>query len=546
MKRFISSLLAGCMIAALPNVTTVRAENETGAVEKEETVYIVTDASGKAGDVIVSEWLKNGEGRKEINDVSFLENIENVSGEETFEKTGNDGLVWKSEGKDICYQGKTDKELPIAVSVTYQLDGQKITPEDLKGKSGHVKIRFDYENKTETTVTVRGRKETAKMPFAVISGMQLPADHFRNVKVTNGKLISDGKNSFVIGMAFPDFMSALALRKGDELYGKLQEINIPDYIEVEADAENFDLGMVMSMATSDISSLLQNKNIDASFSADMKKLTDSTDELVSGTKQLKDGTSALKDGSKELYDGTAALKNGTSDLKNGLGEINEGSKTLKDGTGTLAAGAHAMKDGTGELQAGVTKAADGISQLKDGSDALKDGTATLKNGAAELSNGSESVHTGAAQLSAGTGELKEKTAQLSDGAGTLSAGADSLAAGVEKLSGGISQVDDGLAQVQSGAGEFSKKLDSGMDQLSGGISDAESGAKTISSGLSDAYAGAETIAAKLPEIAAGAGALQQSINDNAASLAGAVSADAQDISSATSQIASAESSVRAF
>ena len=325
MKRFVSSLLAGCMIAALPNVTAVRAENETGAVEKNETVYIITDASGKAGDVIVSEWLENRKGLKEINDVSFLENIENVSGEETFEKTGTNGLIWKSEGNDICYQGRTDRELPIAVNVTYQLDGQKIAPEDLKGKSGHVTIRFDYENRTETTVTVRGRKETAKMPFAVISGMQLPVDHFRNVTVRNGKVISDGKNSFVIGMAFPDFMSALALRKNDELYRKLQETSIPDYIEVEADAENFDLGMVMSMATSDISSLLQNNSIDASFSSDMKKLSDSTDALVSGTKQLKNGTSELKDGSQQLYEGTSELKVGTKELKNGLGEIYDGS-----------------------------------------------------------------------------------------------------------------------------------------------------------------------------------------------------------------------------
>ena len=59
MKKYIGSLLACCMIAAVPDVTAVHAEETTGETEKNETVYIVTDASGKPDDVVVSEWLKN-------------------------------------------------------------------------------------------------------------------------------------------------------------------------------------------------------------------------------------------------------------------------------------------------------------------------------------------------------------------------------------------------------------------------------------------------------------------------------------------------------
>ena len=463
MKKYIGSLLACCMIAAVPDVTAVHAEETTGETEKNETVYIVTDASGKPDDVVVSEWLKNVKKADVLKDVTSLENIENVSGEETFSQNGEE-LTWQSGGNDIYYQGTTDEELPVAVNVTYELDGKTVTPEEIKGQSGHVKIRFDYENRTETTVSLNGKQIQTKMPFAVISGMQLPAEHFSEITVTNGKVINDGKNSYVIGMAFPGLIDALALSENDELYKKLEDIDIPESIEVEADAKDFDLSLIMSLATSDISSLYEGNQLDTSFTQDIRKLSDATDQLVSGTKQLKDGSTALKDGSGALLEGTGTLKAGTLSLKDGLFTINNGSLTLKDGTASLSAGAGTLKDGTAQFETGINGAVDGIARLKTGSDSLKDGTSSLKAGAEELSAGSESVNTGAKQLSEGTGALSENSAKLHEGAESLSAGADSMAAGIEKLSGGISQVDNGLARVQSGAGEFSEKLSGGTDK----------------------------------------------------------------------------------
>ena len=82
------------------------ADEEVG---KEETVYVVADNSGKAKDVIVSDWLKNPDGNETIEDVSDLKDIKNVKGKEKFEE--KDGkIIWKAKGKDIYYQGKTDKQ----------------------------------------------------------------------------------------------------------------------------------------------------------------------------------------------------------------------------------------------------------------------------------------------------------------------------------------------------------------------------------------------------------------------------------------------------
>ena len=148
------------------------ADEEVG---KEETVYVVADNSGKAKDVIVSDWLKNPDGNETIEDVSDLKDIKNVKGKEKFEE--KDGkITWKAKGKDIYYQGKTDKELPVKQTISYYLDGEKMDPKDMAGKSGEVKIRFDYYNNSNETVKVKGKKYNIKTPFTMVTGMILSSD----------------------------------------------------------------------------------------------------------------------------------------------------------------------------------------------------------------------------------------------------------------------------------------------------------------------------------------------------------------------------------
>ena len=100
--------------------------------------------------MIVSEWLKNKDGAATVEDVSDLKDIENVKGEETFEKNG-DKITWQADGKDIYYQGTTEKALPVTEKVTYFMDGKEMSPEDMAGKSGKATIRFDYTNNPDHT-----------------------------------------------------------------------------------------------------------------------------------------------------------------------------------------------------------------------------------------------------------------------------------------------------------------------------------------------------------------------------------------------------------
>ena len=49
-----------------------------------------------------------------------------------------------TDGKDIYYQGKTEKNLPVSVDIKYYMDGTEVSPEALAGKTGHLKMEVTY------------------------------------------------------------------------------------------------------------------------------------------------------------------------------------------------------------------------------------------------------------------------------------------------------------------------------------------------------------------------------------------------------------------
>ena len=72
---------------------------------KEETVYVFTDPYGNQRDIIVSNWLKNPEGKDRLEDYSDLQDIENVKGDETFDKNIGGAQNGISKGAEYFGEG---------------------------------------------------------------------------------------------------------------------------------------------------------------------------------------------------------------------------------------------------------------------------------------------------------------------------------------------------------------------------------------------------------------------------------------------------------
>lgn len=312
--------------------------------EKDETVYVFANADGSRNKIIVSDWLKNTLGENALSDCSELSGIENVKGDEGFSGSGD--LTWNANGGDIYYQGTIDKALSIDMKVTYLLDGSKISPADLAGKSGKLTIRYEFTNNQYETRTIDGKEEKIYVPFAAITGILLDNDVFTNVEVKNCRLINDGDRSAVIGITFPGLAENLGLDS--------EKVEIPEYFEITADVNSFSLTNTFTVATNEVFNDIEAdgfEDIDNLTEA-ATKLTDAMDRLIGGSGELADGLETLLSSSDELA---------------------EGINTLADGSEQLAAGAQTLYAGTGELTEGVESLYGGLTQLDENSAALNAG-----------------------------------------------------------------------------------------------------------------------------------------------------------------------------
>ena len=376
---------------------------------KDETVYVKVDDAGNQKDVTVSDQLKNISSLGTIDDVSDLKDIKNVKGDETYSEN-NGKLVWQGDKKDICYQGTTTKKIPVGMKVTYELDGKKVSADDLEGKSGHLKIHYEYQN-----TSADSGKYT---PFLMATGLLMDGEKFSNVTVDNGKVISDGDRNIVIGMGLPQLKEQLT-----SVSSEVDDLDIPDSFTVEADVTDYEKVEAVTVATNEVFN-----------EVDADKF-DSLDELKDSMTELQDAANQLVDGSGELKDGLDTLLSSSGTLVSGIDQLASGGNTLASGTGSLVSGMQSAKAGSSQLAGGVKTLSDGVSGMQA---QVSDGVKNLSNGVTSVQTGVETIHGIAAQANDGV---------------------DSAAENVEKLSGGLSTISGQVSSLGDSAKEIANELE---------------------------------------------------------------------------------------
>lgn len=498
--------LAAAMAAAVKGT-----DEETEGAEKEETVYVFTDANGKQKSMTVSNWLKNKEGADKLYDNSILQNIENVKGDEPFTQNG-DILTWNAGGNDIYYQGTTDKAAPITQKITYYLDGKEISPEDLAGKSGKVKIHIDYDNSEKYSDVF--------VPFTTMTGIIFSNDNVKNVEVDNGSVISEGKNTVVVGMAFPGLSDSLQSAKNDAEHlldeteasqrskDRVRDLEIPDSVEITMDATDFKMSTCMTMV----------------FSG----LFDDDEELE------EDHDSMLKDMDEKIAD----LEKDGADLADGAGKLSDGINEATDGSKELA-------DGAGELASGIKEYTDGVSEVNDGAGQLADGTDTLVEQLPELTGGLKTYTQGVAQADAGLGTIVDGLPELTGGTSDLSSGLTAFSGGLSTLTDGLSELKDGTQRLD----DQSQSLKEGVKDLSDGAAQLQEGIKYYTAGVDALKAGTSKMLAadRLPQISAAAQFVSAGLETYAGDVsekAGKLSKDAGTIATSAGKVKDAIGNVK--
>ena len=365
----------------------------TSSTKKTETVYAVLNGDGSLSDIVVSGWLHNDAGIKNLKEKLNLTDVKNVKTDEVPEDN-NGEYTWNSDSNDIYYQGNSTEQLPVTMQITYELDGQQLSQEELKGKSGHLKINIHLTNVNSETKTING-KNVIIHPFYVAGGMlSLNNDHYSNATCDQGKIVTDGSKQMLVFAAVPGLKDTL---DSADLSKVSDQLSIGDDINIECDVTDCDeLNLMMGMSNEeDISDILDEG--------------DSIEELTNGITKLMDADDQLVDGSQKLADGTQQLITESEPLTSSSGSI----RTLSNGALTLNSGALRLK-------AALAQYTDGVGQLNDGVNALY----AIPDGANQISLG----------MTTPTEEGKPES--------SLTGGAAALTAGLQNMK---QQVDDGLS-----------------------------------------------------------------------------------------------------
>lgn len=421
------------MMGAVP--VYAAGSTDTQDVYKEETVYVNADATGNSDEVTVSDWLKNsGSVSGNLTDESILKEIKNVKGDETFTENG-DQLTWNTAGEDIYYQGTTDKELPVSVKLTYFLDGKEVKPDELKGKSGHLKIQVQYTDNEKKTVTVDGKEEEVYTPFIMMTGMILPNETFSNVTIDNGKVISDGSRNIVVGFGMPGLKDSLDLDEETTKEAEDKGVTIPENFEMEADVTDFTMSSTFTVALTDLLDDMDMDNI-----IDVDSLKDSLNELEDAALELVSGSGTLADGASTLADGVSSYTAGADELN---------------------AGIQKYLGSNGELNGSVTEYVNGVGKVVKGVKDYTSGTNALANGVTSYVVGEQKIAAGAAQLS----QLSKGLEQVQTAVDTLSKAADGKGEAIDDLVIAANQLAAGTKQLQAVLG--SEEVTALLTQVNG-------------------------------------------------------------------------------
>ena len=350
--------------------------------DKKETVYVTCDSYGKPVKTEVDVVLKNTT-PSPVHDVTDLTNIRNTESDEPF-SLENGQLVFEGRGEDIHYRGISTKELPVTVSVTYYLNDKEVKAEELKGVSGHVTMRFDYEN--NTSVTKNGFE--LPYPFVALTAVMLDQEVFSNVTVENGRLLEYEDNKVALIMAAPGLVEALQLKD----YELTKETETRNYGSISADVSNFSLEYTATVVTSGLLDELDDEDIDdlkdfatktADFKKESKKLTDSTAKLSEAAEKLESGINSYTSSVESLAQGIESLAQGATGLKQGLEQL-EKALSADPNNKALVQQITALRQAAEQLEAGSSQLNKGAEQLVKAGHSLEDGAGAMKKASKEF------------------------------------------------------------------------------------------------------------------------------------------------------------------
>lgn len=320
---------------------------EVGTVSsKDEVVYATLSATGDRQEVYIVNALDVEKSGK-IVDYGTYASLKNLTDLSDIQQNENKVEITAPAGK-FYYQGNTnDMSLPWDISISYFINGEELSPEELVGKEGKVEIRI------ETSTNEKGDQAFAENYLLQIS-LPFDADVFSNIKADDGMIASVGKDKQVTFTVMP----------GQE-----------ETFTVEGDVVDFELDGI------DITGVPSSMSIDT---PDVGEMTDEMKTLSEAIADINDGVVDFESGISELNVGASDLEEGSTQYKNGMTNLDGSSAELVDGSKEIEKALEGMSnsfDEADELDMGdMNEVAAGLTEISSGLDEISGGFTELKEG----------------------------------------------------------------------------------------------------------------------------------------------------------------------
>lgn len=496
----LSMMLSACSVHAESTVKSSTKTKETVwqydggdtvlPSKKEEMVSVQADAAGNPSKLTVDTKLSGISGNGAVEDLSNLKDISNAQGDEQFSEM--DGkLYWQNLGNDISYTGTSSSSLPIDVKMTYFLDDTVIDPNDLAGKNGHVKIRFDYTNHVSY--------ETVHVPFVCMSVLMLDEDSFSNIQVKNGKVMSSDGTSTIVGFAMPSLREDLNLSSYEDI-----DIDIPQYVEVEADTTDFSLDFTETIVSNGVFSEIEDEDLN-----DLREMSDAFKDLGEAGNTLVDGGKKLSSAFDEIKQGTEGYLDGVDALSSGLSELKEVSSTINENTSALVEGSKALSDMLNAIDVNAldTTAMSVMTSVKNDVVMIANVSKMMETLSTSFTSLSSSMQSVFDESQIDEEKKQEITKQLEDCSTTLVEMQEQLSASFTDLENQISVfggVDlEALKSQLLSLQETTKALSQGTTALSNGINGLDGGLTQLSDAFTQAIQNNQTLKNAYSQYASG-------------------------------------------
>ena len=310
MKR-IQKIMAAALSVLLLGSLTVPAFAAEVPSEKEEVIYIITDASGKVTDMEAVNIFAGGD----ITDYGDYSDVKLLNTTDQITQNGNK-ITFSSSAEKVYYQGTMKNTvIPWNISIRYFLNGKEYSAADVAGKSGALEIRFSV-SKNESC------KGSFYEDYALQASFTLDTDLCKNIVSSGATVANVGSDK--------QFTYTILPGKGIDA-------------TIQADVTDFEMDAVS----------INGVRLNMNFEVDDAELMDKVDEIISAIGSIDSGAAEVRDGTGELYDATGTLNSK-------VGELNSGVGALADGVGDLYSGLTGITEKNDQLTGAAYTAYEGL------------------------------------------------------------------------------------------------------------------------------------------------------------------------------------------